>query len=83
MYKKLFFTWEYTLPRLLIHNINLAGHRKCMLSTALGFPGDRVIAPFWHCRSEVFPKGRCPHYLKVFCETGHNSVLLNITENMK
>ena len=33
---------------------------KGMLSTVLGFPGGRVITPFWHRRPLVFPKG-CFH----------------------
>ena len=49
--------------------------KEYMLSTALDFPGDRVIAVFWHWRSQVFPKG-CYHYdLEVFCETVYNSIL--------
>ena len=52
-----------------------------MLSAALGFPGDRVIAPFWHWRSQDFSKGYYHSDLKAFCEIGYNGVLLNIIEN--
>ena len=62
-----------------IHNINLIGHRKsaCCL-WLLVFLEICVIAPFWHWRSQDFPKG-CHHQdFKALSETGYNSVLLNI-----
>ena len=47
-------------------------------------PGKpRVIAPFWHWRSQDFPKDRCHHDLKAFCESGYNNLFKNIIENMK
>ena len=70
--------------KLLIHNINLAGHRKspyCL--RLLVFLKIWVIAPFWHWRSQDFPKGCCHHDLEEFCKTGFKNVLLNIIENMK
>ena len=53
--------------KLLIHNINLTGHRKsaCCLQF-LVFLDIWVIAPFWHWRIQVFPKGCCHHDLKAF-----------------
>ena len=53
--------------KLLIHNINLTGHRKsaCCLQL-LVFLEIWVIAPFWHWRTQVFPKGCCHHDLKRF-----------------
>ena len=53
--------------KLLIHNINLTGHRKsaCCLQL-LVFLEIWVIAPFWHWRTQVFPKGCCHHYIKAF-----------------
>ena len=53
--------------KLLIHNINLTGHRKsaCCLQL-LVFLEIWVIAPFWHWRTQVFPKGCCHHDLKAF-----------------
>ena len=70
--------------KLIIHNIKLTGHRKsaCCLQL-LVFLEIWVIAPFWHWRTQVFPKGSCHHDLKAFCEIGYNSVLLNIIDNMK
>ena len=69
--------------KLLIHDINLTGHRKsaCCLQL-LVFLEIWVLAPFWHWKSQVFPKSCCHHDLKVFYETGYISVLLNIIENM-
>ena len=63
---------------MLIRNINLTGHRKstCCLQL-LVFLEIRVIAPFWHWRSQVFPKGCWPHDLKAFCKIGYKSVLLH------
>ena len=50
-----------------------------MLFTALGFPGGMS-----HCSVLALEvPGCCHHDLKAFCETGYNSVLLNITENVK
>ena len=65
--------------KLLIHNINLTVHRKsaCCLRL-LVFLETWVVAPFWHWRSQVFPKGRCHHDLKAFCESGHNNLFKNI-----
>ena len=42
--------------KLLVYNFNLTGHRKsaCCLQL-LVFPEVWVIAPFWHCRTQVFP----------------------------
>ena len=61
--------------KLLIHNINLTGHRKsaCCIQL-LVFLEIWVIAPFWHWRTQVFPKGCCHHDLKAFCEIGYKSV---------
>ena len=72
------------MNKLLIQNINLTGHRKsaCYLQP-LVFLEICVIAPFWHWRIQVFPKGCWHHDLKAFCEIGYKSVLLNITENLK
>ena len=52
---------------MLIHKINLTGHRKsaCCLQL-LVFLGIWVIAPFWHWRTQVFPRGCCHHDLKAF-----------------
>ena len=82
-----FWKWVISIKwrnKLLIHNINLTGHRKsaCCLQL-LVFLEIWVIAPFWHWRTQVFPKGCCHHDLKVLCEIGYKSVLLNIIENMK
>ena len=57
--------------KLLIHNINLTGHRKsaCCLRL-LVFLVMWVIALFWRWRSQNFPKGWCHHDLKAFCEMG-------------
>ena len=70
--------------KLLLHNINLTGHRKsaCFLQL-LVFLQIWVIAPFWNWKSQVFLKGCWYHDFKAFCETGYNSVLLNIIENVK
>ena len=70
--------------KLLIDNINLTVHRKsaCCLRFLL-FLETWVIALFWHWRSQDFPKGRCHHDLKAFCESGHNNLFKNIIENMK
>ena len=70
--------------KLLIHNINSTVLRKssCCLRL-LVFLDTWVIAPFWHWRSQVFPKGRCHHDFKAFCESGHNNLFKNIIENMK
>ena len=53
--------------KLLIHSINLTGHRKrsCCLQLLL-FLEMWVIAPFWHWRTQVFSKGCCQHDLKAF-----------------
>ena len=82
-----FWKWVISIKwrnKLLIHNINLTGHRKsaCCLQL-LVFLEIWVIAPFWHWRTQVFPKGCCHHDLKAFCKIGYKSVLLNIIENMK
>ena len=62
--------------KLLIHNINLTGHRKSVYCLRpLIFLDTNVIALFWHWRSQVFPKGCYHHDLKGFYETGYNSVL--------
>ena len=58
------------MNKLLIHSINLAGHRKS--ACCLQVLEIRVIAPLRHWRSQVFPQGCCHHDLKVFCETGYN-----------
>ena len=65
-------------------HINLTVYRKnaCCLRL-LVFLETWVVAPFWHWRSLVFPKGRCHHDLKAFCESGHNNLFKNIIENMK
>ena len=48
--------------KLLIDNINLTGHRKsaCCLQV-LVFLEIWVIAPYLHCRTQVFPKPCCHH----------------------
>ena len=70
--------------KLLIHNINLTGHRRSAFCLQLlVFLEIWVSGSFWHWRSQVFPKGYCHHDLKTFCETGYNSVLLNTIKNMK
>ena len=53
--------------KLLIHNINLTGHRNsaCCLQL-LVFLEIWIIAPFWYWRTQVFPKGCCHHDRKVF-----------------
>ena len=70
--------------KLLIHDINLTVHRKsaCCLRPLI-FLETEVITPFWHRRSQVFPKGHCHHDLKAFCESVHNNLGKNVTENMK
>ena len=70
--------------KLLIHSIDLTGHRKsaCCLQL-LVFLEIWVLAPFWHRRTEVFPKGGCHHDLKDFCQIGYKSVLFNVKENTK
>ena len=65
-----FWKWVISIKwrnKLLIHNINLTGHRKsaCCLQL-LVFLEIWVIAPFWHWRTQVFPKGCCHHDLKAF-----------------
>ena len=57
---------------LLIHNINLTGHRKsvCCLQLFV-FLEIWVFVPFWHWRTQAFPKGCCQHDLKAFCEIGY------------
>ena len=82
-----FWKWVISIKwgnKLVIHNINLAGHRNsaCCLQL-LGFLEIWVNALFWHWKTQNFPKGCCHHDLKAFCETGYKSVLLNIIENMK
>ena len=67
--------------KLQIHNVNLTDHRKS--AKLLVFLQIWFIAPFWHWRSQDFPNGCCQHDLKSFCETGCNSVLLTITEDIK
>ena len=70
--------------KLLIHNINLIGHRKSAYCLRLlVFMKIWIIAALWHLRSQVFHKGCCHHDLKTFCKTGCNSVLSNNIENMK
>ena len=70
--------------KLLIHNIKLTGHRNsaCCLRL-LVFQEIWIIGSLSHRNSQNFPKGCRYHDLKAFCETGFNSVLLNIIENMK
>ena len=65
-----FWKWIISIKwrnKLLIHNINLIGHRKsaCCIQL-LVFLEIWVIAPFWHWRTQVFPKGCCHHDLKAF-----------------
>ena len=70
--------------KLLIHNINLTGHRKsawCL--QLLVFLEIWIIASFWLCKTQVFAKGCCHHDLKASCETGYKSVLLNIIKKYK
>ena len=54
-----------------------------MLSTTLGFPGDMSHRSVLALEDQVFPKGRCRHNFKVFCESGHNILLKNIIEIIK
>ena len=82
-----FWKWVISIKwrnKLLIHNINLTGHRKsaCCLQL-LVFLEIWVIASIWHCKAQVFPKGCCHHDLKAFCETGYKSLLLNIIKKYK
>ena len=61
----MFLKWVISIKwknKLLIHNINLTGQRKsaCCLEL-LVFLEIWVIAPFWHWRTQVFPKGCCHH----------------------
>ena len=82
-----FWKWVISIKwrnKLLIYNINLTGHRKsaCCLKL-LVFLEIWVIAPFQHWRFQVFSKDCFHHDLKAFCETGYNSVVLNIIESMK
>ena len=81
--------WKWVISnkwrnKLLIHNINLTGHRKsaCCLQL-LVFLQIWIIALFWHWRTHVFPKGCYHHDLKAFCKIGYKSVLLDTIENMK
>ena len=65
-----FWKWVISIKwrnKLLIHNINLTGHRKsaCCLQL-LVFLKIWVITPFWHWRTQVFPKDCCQHDLKAF-----------------
>ena len=58
-----FWKWVISIKwrnKLLIHNINLTCHRKsaCCLQLFV-FMETWVIAPFWHWRTQVFPKGCC------------------------
>ena len=48
--------------KLLIHNINLTVYKKsaCCLRLFV-FLEIWVVTPFWHWRSQVFPKGSCHH----------------------
>ena len=70
--------------KFLIHNVNLTVHRKsaCFLRL-LVFLETWVDALFSHWRSQVFPKDRCRHDLKGFCESEYNNLFRNIIENMK
>ena len=81
--------WKWAISikwrnKLLIHNINLTGHRKsaCCLQL-LVFLKIWVIAPFWHWRTQDFSKGCSHHDFIAFCEIGYKSVLLNIIKNIK
>ena len=81
-----FWKWVISIKwrnKLLIHNINLTGHRKsaCYLQL-LVFLEIWVIVPFRHWRTRAFPKGFCHHDFKAFCEIGYKSVLLNIIKNI-
>ena len=60
--------------KLLIHNINLTGHRQsaCCLRLLI-FVDTNVIALFWHWRYQVFPKGCYHHDLKGFYESALNN----------
>ena len=61
--------------KLLIHNINLADHRKMhVVYGSWFFLEIWVIAQLWHWRSQGLPKGCCHHDL---------NVLLNTIKNMK
>ena len=54
-----------------------------MLPTTLGFPGDMSHCSVLTLEVPGFPKGRCHHDLKAFCESGHSNLFRNIIENMK
>ena len=52
-----------------------------MMSTVLGFPGGRVIAPFWHRMTQAFPKVCCHHELQailMYCFTESHVLLDHI-----
>ena len=62
-----FWKWVISIKwrnKLLIYNINLTGHRKSACCLRFVFLEVWVIAPFWHWRTQVFPKGCCHHDLK-------------------
>ena len=65
----------------------LSGGTSCLFNACclrlLVFLETWVVAPFWHWRSLVFPKGCCHYDLKAFCISGHNNLVKNIIENMK
>ena len=69
--------------KLLIHNVSLTVHRKsaCCLRLLVFLETWAIV--LWNWRSHIFPKGRCHHDLKAFCESGHNNLFKNIIENMK
>ena len=52
-----------------------------MMLTVLGFPGGRVITPFWHRRPQAFPKVCCHHELQailMYCFTESHVLLDHI-----
>ena len=54
-----------------------------MLSIVLGIPGDLSHCSVLALEIPGVPKDCCHHDLKVFGETGYNSLFLNVTENIK
>ena len=58
-------------------------YKECMLPAALDCPGDKSHHSVLALGVPGFSQS-CYHYeLKVFCETGYNSALYNIIENVK
>ena len=54
-----------------------------MLYATLDFPGDMSCPSVLALEVPGFPKGRCHHDLKAFCESGRNNLFKSIIENIK